>query len=205
MQKGFLDAAEEKAEMVVYVTDRTSDDSGALSILATAIRSLPQVARATLITKEAAWDRFSAMFGKEMLNAVDVNPLPVSFEISLKPSGETPGAEAEMLRSEIMTLGGIESVRYAGAWLNFLARCRQYFLIGLIALASVLFLALFTTISNAVQLTALNRRDEIRTMRLVGATRFTIAMPFIIDGMLQGLAGGSWERADSALSRLFPL
>ncbi len=188
--KKFLETAEERAQMVVYVSDATSADSGALKGLETAIRSLPQVARATLITKEAAWDRFSAMYGKEMLSAVDGNPLPVSFEISLKPGYETPGAKAAALQNEIMTLGGIESVVYAGEWLNFLTRCRRYFLIGVIALASLLFFAMITTIANAVQLTAVNRAIDIRAMRLVGAMRFSIAMPFIIEGMLHGLAGG---------------
>jgi len=188
--KKFLDTAEERAHVVVYVSDAISADSGALKALGDAIRSLPQVARETLITKEAAWDRVSAMYGKEMLSAVDVNPLPVSFEISLKPTGETPGAAAVALQREIMTLGGIESVRYSGEWLNFLTRCRRYFFIGVIALTSVLFIALFTTIANAVQLTATRRSSDIRAMQLVGATRFSTAMPFIIEGMLQGFAGG---------------
>jgi cell division transport system permease protein len=188
--KGFLDTAEERAQVVVYVSDATSADSEALKILGAAIRSLPQVASETLITKEAAWNRFNAMYGKEMLSAVDINPLPVSFEISLKPVSETPSAAAGALKREIMTLGGIESVRYSGDWLNFLARCRRYFLVGAIALTSVLFIALFTTIANAVQLTATSRSGDIRAMQLVGATRFSIVMPFIIEGMLQGLAGG---------------
>jgi cell division transport system permease protein len=188
--KRFLDTAEGKAEVVVYVNEATSADSGALKTLALAIRSLPQTGSATLITRQAAWDRFAALYGKEMLSAVDENPFPVSFELSLKPGYQAPGEAAASLQSEIMALGGVESVRYAGEWLTFLARCRRYFLIGVIALAAVLFIALFTTISNAVQLTASNRREDIRAMRLVGATRFTIAMPFIIEGMLQGLAGG---------------
>jgi cell division transport system permease protein len=188
--KRFLDAAEGKAAVVVYVSEAASADSGTLATLGIALRSLPQVAAVTLISREAAWNRFSAMYGKEMLSAVDENPFPVSFEISIKPGYEAPGDAAATLQSEIMTLGGIESVRYAGEWLNFLARCRRYFLIGVIALAGALFIALFTTISNAVQLTASSRLGDIRTMRLVGATRFTVAMPFIIEGMLQGFAGG---------------
>jgi cell division transport system permease protein len=188
--KKFLDAAEERAQVVVYVTDAAAADSNAMKGLGQAIRSLPDVRRATLVTREEALDRFVAAWGREMVSAVEGNPLPVSFEISLRPQKAAPAAVAARVQDEIMRLGGIESARFAGDWLNFLARFRRYFLIGVIALASVLFIALVTTVANAVQLTALSRADEIRTMRLVGATEFSIAMPFIIEGMLQGLAGG---------------
>lgn len=185
----FIDTAEDKAEMVAYVSDTTAADVAKLQSLASTIRNLPQVREAALIDKVAAWDRFASMYGKEMLSAVDENPLPVSFEISLKHD-RSPSAAAATLQSELRSLEGIDTVRYAGEWLGFLERFRDYFFIASVLLAAVLFLALFMTISNAVRLTVYSRKELLLALRFMGATQLSITLPFILEGMLQGFAGG---------------
>ena len=187
--KQLLDRAALKSDVVVYVTDRTGADPLALDALAGLIRGLPQVREATVIDKGAAWERFKAMYGTAMLDAVDENPLPVSIEVSLRKECHT-AAVATLLQDRLASLGSVESVRYAGEWLRFLARSRSFFLVTAIGFAAVLIVALFTVISNAVQLTIYSRKDMVRFMELAGATRLTTAMPFIVEGIFLGFAGG---------------
>jgi cell division transport system permease protein len=54
----------------------------------------------------------------------------------------------------------------------------------------ILFLIAGVLIYNAIRLTVLSRRIEIRIMQLVGASRATVYVPFLIEGMLQGVIGG---------------
>jgi cell division transport system permease protein len=187
--KSFLESASEKADFVVYVNDSTAADFAALGALGASLKELSGVEAVTFVGKEAAWDRFAALYGKEMLAAVDNNPLPVSFELSLKKAPQANDAVAA-LKAKLESVKGVESVRYARLWIDFLARFWHWFITGAIAVTVAMFIALYITISSSIKLTMYARRDLIRNMHLVGATRFFIGMPFMVEGMLQGFIGG---------------
>jgi len=59
-----------------------------------------------------------------------------------------------------------------------------------IGLGGLLFMTGGILIYNAIRLTVIARRREIRIMQLVGATRATVRIPFLIEGIVQGLIGG---------------
>jgi cell division transport system permease protein len=185
----FFESAVEEADFVVYVKEHTSSNPALLASLVAAIRRLPQVQKASLVDKSAAWERFTAIYGREMLSAVNENPFPVSVEIAMKNGFQTSSAAAG-LTAQLETLDGVDGVRYAREWMDFLKRFKLYFYIGAGILVTIMFFTLQITISNTIKLTIYARRELIRNMHLVGATRFFISMPFIIEGMIQGLVGG---------------
>ncbi len=57
-------------------------------------------------------------------------------------------------------------------------------------------------IYNAIRLTILSRRREIRIMQLIGATHFTIIIPLLIEGIFQGTAGGALAAGLLAFSHM---
>ena len=59
-----------------------------------------------------------------------------------------------------------------------------------IALGTPLVLGTMVVVANSVHLAVLARRREVELMRLVGATTWFIRWPFVIQGLLMGLAGG---------------
>jgi cell division transport system permease protein len=187
--QALLTGAAEKADVVVYVKDRVAADPAALKELVAAVRSFPQVKSATLIDKETSWKRFAAQYGKEILEAVDGNPLPVSLELSIG-NGHFIDTTVHGLVAGLSALPGVESVRYAGEWIAFLSRFQQWFYRATIILAIIIAATLFIVISSTISLTIYARHGLVQNMRLVGATRFFIAMPFIVEGVLQGLIGG---------------
>lgn len=189
IRKLFMTAVEE-SDFVVYVKDRTSMDSAATASLASSIRRLPQVHHASIVDKKTAWERFKAVYGSEMLKAVDENPFPVSIEITMKSGYQTSGA-ADFLKEQLETLEGVDGIRYAREWMDFLTRFKRYFYSVALVLGIVMLFTLHVTISNTVRLTIYARRELVRNMHLVGATGFFISMPFIIEGMIQGIVGGT--------------
>lgn len=189
IRQSFENASEE-TDFVVYVKERTSSTPAALASLASKIRLLPQVRKAAMVDKADAWERFTAIYGKEMLSAVDDNPFPVSLEITMENGYRTSGAAAE-LKERLETLDGVDNVRYAREWMDFLARFKFYFYLGTGILGLIIIVTLHITISNTIKLTVFARRELIKNMHLVGATKFFISIPFIIEGMIQGLVGGS--------------
>ena len=182
--------AVEKADFVVYVKETAAADTSGLKGLVAAVRLFPQVKSAVLVDKDASLTRFAALYGQEILSAVEGNPLPVSIEISLKKEYLTDSSAME-LSEALSSLQGVENVRYAREWMEFLARFQRWFHRAAIILALVMIITLHITISNTVKLTIYARRELVQNMRLVGATRYFISMPFIVEGMLQGFIGGS--------------
>lgn len=56
-------------------------------------------------------------------------------------------------------------------------------------LGGFLLLAVMFIVSNTIKLTIYARKDELEVLGLVGATRFFIKAPFLIEGILHGAAG----------------
>jgi cell division transport system permease protein len=63
--------------------------------------------------------------------------------------------------------------------------------LGLV-IAGLLFVTAGVLIFNAIKLTITHRRREIRIMQLVGASYLTVRVPFLIEGLVQGLTGGAF-------------
>jgi cell division transport system permease protein len=57
-------------------------------------------------------------------------------------------------------------------------------------ITALLVLASLMLVGNTIRLSIYTRRREVEVMRLVGATRWFIRWPFMIEGMVVGLAGG---------------
>jgi cell division transport system permease protein len=183
-----LAKAGELPDAVVYLSDTASGDSSRLAGIIDSVGKMPGVKGVAFQSKDSAWSRFEAMYGAEMLEAVDENPFAASLDLTLYESGRTSDAVAA-LQGSISALSGVEAVRYSREWLDYVRRLRDRFYIISIAAGLVILLALHAIISNTIKLTIYARRDLVRNMHYVGATDLFIKMPFLLEGMLQGLIG----------------
>lgn len=179
----------ERVQVTVYFDkDLTSQEQSDLRIR---MLALPGTAKVNWVDREEALKRFKGRLrGQEtLLEGVRPEILPTSFEISLKKgsrSSEQVGAYVNQLR----TIPGIGEIQYGEEWVRrfntFLTFMRLVgALVGGFLLVAVIFI-----VSNTIRLTIYARRDELEVMSLVGATRMFIKMPFLVEGILQGLAGG---------------
>ena len=156
------------------------------------LQSMAEVERVRLVSHEQAWREFQTALGSQsgLLDGLPRDVLPASLEIALRPAyRDSPNVEqlAARLRGE----REFASVEYPQEWVERL---------GLILLAvewakwglgGLLFLATFFIVGSAVKLALLARREEIEIMQLVGASTELIQAPFMLEGMIQGLAGGA--------------
>lgn len=183
-----LTQTEKQSDAVVYLTDDYSEDATKISMLEAQIKSHHQVKKVEFIPKDSALARFSAIYGREMLDAVNGNPLPASFEIFIVDQFRSNVIIKE-LQEKLQALDGVESVRYSREWIDLVERVRIYFYTGAAIITSVMLLVLHIMISNTIKLTIYARRELVRNMHLVGATRLFISTPFILEGMAQGFLG----------------
>lgn len=151
-------------------------------------------ARAEFVPPDVALVRLRADLGEtgEALDTLAANPLPPSIEVRLA-RGDGSQPELERVRGVASMLGALPYVDEVDYGRTFLERLETLVVAvraaGLLLFAAVLGVALFL-IGNVVRLTVYARRDEVDILRLVGATDAFIAAPFVIEGALQGLAGG---------------
>jgi len=179
-----------QADVAAYLTESASADKSLVSSLTDTIKKMPEVRDIVFLSKDSAWSRFEAMYGKEMLEAVDDNPFTASFDISLHEGSRTAEAVA-LLQERLSKLGGIEAIRYSKEWLDYIKKLRDRFYIISAAAGLIVLLALHSIISNTIKLTIYARKDLVRNMHYVGATDLFIKMPFLLEGMLQGFIGGA--------------
>jgi len=179
-----------QADVAAYLTESASADKALVSSLTDTIKKMPEVRDVVFLSKDSAWSRFEAMYGKEMLEAVDENPFTASFDISLHEGSRTAEAVA-LLQERLSKLGGIEAIRYSKEWLDYIKKLRDRFYFISAAAGLIVLLALHSIISNTIKLTIYARKDLVRNMHYVGATDLFIKMPFLLEGMLQGFIGGA--------------
>lgn len=145
----------------------------------------PRVASAQFVPKKQALaelrERTRGTIDTALLTE---NPLPDKFRIKTRVPDEVPAVAASVRR-----LSGVENVVYGQ---KIVARLLQLGAvlrrIG-IAVIVVFFVVAGIIISNTIRLTVFARRREISIMQLVGATGTYIRLPFICEGLLDGVVG----------------
>ena len=165
------------------------------------IEALPGFSRISYVSRDEALKRFKdRLRGQEtLLEGVRPEVLPTSLEITLKRSSRDT-LSVEKFVTSLKRIPGISEVQYGEEWvrrfnlfLNFMR------LLGAL-LGAFLVVAVIFIVSNTIKLTIYARRDELEVMSLVGATRFFIKAPYLVEGVIQGGAG-----AVLAIAALFGL
>jgi len=145
-------------------------------------------ARVEAVPPPEALRRLRASLGEEagVLDGLGPEVLPASLEV--RPSGLSL-AETRDLAARLARVPGAAEVDYGAAWLERLETLlRRGRAVGL-ALIGLLAAATAVLVSNTLRLAVYARRDEIDIMKLVGATDAYVGAPFLVEGLLQGLAG----------------
>lgn len=154
------------------------------------ISSIPGTARVSYVSRDEALKRFKGRLrGQEtLLDGVRSEILPTSLEITLKKSHRETGS-VEAYVTSIKRIDGISEVQYGEEWVRRFNTFLNFMRLLGALLGGFLVIAVLFIVSNTIKLTIYARRDELEVMSLVGATRFFIKAPFLIEGIIQGGAG----------------
>jgi len=112
------------------------------------------------------------------------NPLPDKFRIKARQPDDVPAVAASVRR-----LNGVENVVYGQKIVQRLLQLGNVLRRIGIGVIAVFFAVAGIIISNTIRLTVFARRREIAIMQLVGATNTYIRLPFICEGLIDGLIG----------------
>jgi len=181
---------QEDVKIMVYVEDRVVGD--AVLDLEDRLKADPMVAAVFFISKEQALGEFRAQFPADshLLEGLGENPLPASFVVTLAANFRSPDA-VKRWAERVQTMAGVAKVDYNQEWIHALAGLIKYIEMVAIGVGVILSAAAVTIIGNTIRLALFARREEIRILRFVGATRTFIRIPYFLEGAVLGACGSA--------------
>jgi len=144
----------------------------------------PDVESYKFVSKDAAWAEMKERF-PDLVEGAPRNPLPASYEVIPNEADQVQAVAASL---EPLP-AGVETVKYGEKKAERVLQVAT--IIGVIFLVGSIILLIASTIliANTIRLSIFSRRREIEVMKLVGASNWFVRGPFMLEGLLCGLAG----------------
>ena len=157
--------------------------------LTTRLEGEPYFKSARYVSKEEAIEKWKDVLGDDPMEILDNNPLYAAVIVNLNSKYAVPDSLSKV-ESMLIQRPAIKDINYNKAVLAAVDNNINKFLIGVAIVGVLLFLIALTLIDNTIKLAMFSNRFIIRSMQLVGATRWFIIKPFVMKGVSNGLISG---------------
>ncbi len=158
------------------------------------LEGIPHVAEVSFVSKNEALTTLKGeLEDKTIVEELHTNPLPNSFEVKADDAANLPSVEAAVFPegTEGKPINSIISNPFDRQHSSEqIEQVTSALKIVLTVITALLILASLMLVGNTIRLSIYTRRREVEVMRLVGATRWFIRWPFMIEGVVVGLVGG---------------
>ncbi len=161
----------------------------------------PEVEEASYISQDEALARLGRRLGQEyedLLSGLSQNPLPAVIELQLKPTTELAELASLLKRQD-----GIEEIIEARPWLTRLETISHLIRGVIVFLGAILFTALALVAANSMRLAVYARREQLAILDMLGASRFYLRAPFILEALLHAFLAAALSSAIIALCLYF--
>lgn len=179
-----VEAVQREAEINVFYDDSLDDSD--VAQLTQSIGKIPGVRQARIVNEQEAYKRMVCILGSEahVLEVFENNPFSAFIEVTIEL-----GKTNEILES-ISRLPGIDYIRDNKEVLSRLEQIvRVLRLIGYLGIITVGTATLIVS-SHIIRLGIYSRKEQINTLRLLGAPEGFIALPFLLEGLFLSASGG---------------
>ncbi|MGA7272783.1 MAG: permease-like cell division protein FtsX [Acidimicrobiia bacterium] len=152
------------------------------------VQGWDEVQSASYVDKTQAYAEYQRIFANDpdMLEILD-NPtvLPASIRIELKDINQYQAVSFRLQQQPQVVLK-VSSAAAEIEQISALSRVVRFLGIGM---SIVLGASAIILIANTIRLAIYARRDEVSIMKLVGASNWFIRVPFLLEGLIEGLVG----------------
>ncbi len=179
-------------EFIIWIKQDATDEQ--IQSVERALDESPVVESSVFINRTQTFSEFEEYFAEspEVLAAVTPEDLPTSFRVvPVNPDLSV----VEQLGRQFQELAGVRQVDFAGDYIRRLNQFSSAASITMTVAALASGLASSLLMYNTIRTALFARRREVEVMRLVGATNWFIRIPFMLEGLLQGLVGAAFSAA----------
>ncbi len=158
------------------------------------LEAISHVASVTFISKKEALKTLEGeLKDKTIVEELHSNPLPNSLEVKADDAANLSAIQEAVFPQGVKGQPISPIISNPFDRQQSAAKIEQVtsaLKIVLSVITALLVLASLMLIGNTIRLSIYTRRREVEVMRLVGATRWFIRWPFMIEGVVVGFAGG---------------
>ena len=177
--------AQDGVAVTVFFEEGISDER--IAEIGSLIEKRAEVSHVNFVSADAAWESFKDDYLGEYADGFgDDNPLPNSanYEVYLNDV-----SMQDSLVTYVESLDGVRRVNRSEVTANTLSGMNKLIGYASEGIIAILLAVSIFLISNTVTIGISVRKEEINIMKYIGATDFFVRAPFVIEGILIGLAG----------------
>lgn len=176
-------------EMIVFVRSDASPDQ--IAFIDSSIRqadTIVDVEKLQYLDKTQTYEEAKRIFIGDPVTLSLLTPENIPSQFKVVPLTEDP-ALVRSLSEQFRSLPGVEDVALAEDEFQVISTLSQFIRVVTLVMSIVLLIVAVGLIWNTIRTAMFARRREIEVMKLVGATNWFIRIPFMLEGLLQGLLG----------------
>jgi cell division transport system permease protein len=175
-----------QVEVAVFLTPDVSADER--KQLQTDLLAMPEVRSVIYMSKQDAYNNFKELFRDEpdIVANTSADALPESFRVKLKDP-----RTFSVIRDRLADRPGVLQIRDERELLKQVFAFANALRLAALVIALVVGIAALVLIATTIRMAIHARRKEIGIMKLVGATNWFIRVPFLLEGIVQGLLGAA--------------
>jgi len=172
--------------VLAFLTDDLSIDE--IESLRVEVESWDRVEVVTFCSKACALDEFRELFEDQpsLIEVVEEDPSTLPASLRIRP---TEAEDAGPISDRLGVIGGVRQVESAEKQIEQLVLVSGLLQAGAVVFAIFLGGAAVVLIANTIRMAIYARRDEISIMKLVGASNWFVRIPFLVEGMVEGMMG----------------
>lgn len=172
----------------VIVFMHSNASGGQLQAVHQQLATMPQVSRCHYVGHQASFVEMKRMFSSEpdvyQQAGLTANDVPTSYRCSLSNP-----KDAQVVASTFQNQPGVRSIYDPIQQANTIQKVSGIIQLIFVVVAVILLLSAAVLILNTIRLAIFARRREVAVMKLVGATNWFIRIPFMLEGLAQGIIG----------------
>ncbi len=177
-------------EMIVFVRSDASAEQ--ITLIDSVLRTSPtiiDVNKLTYLNKIESYEEAKRIFVGDPVTLSLLTPESIPTQFKVVPLSDDPML-VRSLSDQYRTLPGVEAVALAEDEFQVISTLSNFIRVVTLVMSLVLLVVAVGLIWNTIRTAMFARRREIEVMKLVGATNWFIRVPFMLEGLLQGLLGG---------------
>jgi cell division transport system permease protein len=177
-------------ELIVYVRSDATPEQ--VQLIEGALKSQPSIIdvdRLRYLNQAESYAEAERLFAGDPGTLRLLTPENIPSQFKVVPIAEDSALVRE-LGEQFRQLAGVKEVAYAQDVFDVVSRVSQFIRVATTAMSIILLVVAVGLIWNTIRTAMFARRREIEVMKLVGATNWFIRIPFMLEGLVQGLVGG---------------